>query len=147
MTNREKTESMQCAATVTPYDVYGKLLETAHPNKSKTSSEKMDILFKSLDAKDMEVVGFGYPKRQDKFVGSDLVTISEGNAYHDYKYSHPRLIVRPKPPKKYRYITDGVARYPADGDYVVGVQGISQYDEDYHDYEKRLCFTREEVKD
>lgn len=146
---RQEIEALKCTMRdeVTPAEVYGRLMDPGSQHREKNKSERMDILFNSLESRGMEVVGFGYPHAVEKYVGSDLETIAEGSAYHDFELRYPRLIVRPKPPKKYRYVTDGVERYPKDGDYVSNISVLVPYYEEETGWYKRLCFTREEVKD
>jgi hypothetical protein len=145
---RQEVEALKCAMRdeVTPAEVYGILMDPGYQHREKNKSERMDILFSTLESSGMEVVRFGYPDRIDMYVASDLETIAEGSAYYEFELRYPRLIVRPKPPKKYRYITDAVARHPKHGEYLHECEMVEYQGEYKYDY-PRLCFTREEVKD
>jgi hypothetical protein len=141
--NRQEVEKLTSEAELSPRDVYGRLLDPGAPYKTKSPDERMNILFNALEESGMEVVRFGYPTSGEQFVTSDLVSILS-----DYNFiSLPRLIVRPKPPKNYHYVTDGIERYPKEGDYVYSYGIMMKYIGQHPHYFRRLCFTREEVKD
>jgi len=147
MTNIEKMYHLTSPVSekLKPYEVYGKLMVSGFC-REKSADEKMLIIEENLDQKEMEIVGFDYPSADEQYVSSDLTTIESGKSYQDYGFRFPRLIVRPKPKKKYRYVTDAIARHPKHGDYLHECEMVEYKGEYKYDY-PRLCFTREEVKD